>query len=538
MDVDDCNGRSCISASGDSSMEREFSGALGGPTVSTPNSKETSPSRSLSANSIKVELYSDEDPGRSTEDERGERVDEGCVEQGSEAVGGYRELTNPETMQAGATRLPNGKLKCDICGMICIGPNVLMVHKRSHTGERPFQCNQCGASFTQKGNLLRHIKLHSGEKPFKCPFCSYACRRRDALTGHLRTHAVSSPTVGKPYKCSYCGRSYKQQSTLEEHRERCHSYLQSLESQQPSSAQNPGEEMRELEFIPDSLLQPSSDKMAFIDRLTNSITKRKRSTPQKFVGQKNIRLNLADAPYEFTAGLDKDGEMNAGDLETPHFTGLGGEYAGVAGPRLDCTGTGAGLGAAAVGGREAAEGHEDLPTGRSHAPSPNNGCQDSTDTESMPDEPCNSTAPTPTLHSNNGHHLQHSNNHHPASHPVAPHRSRDRRSPSHAKDREVEREDGGHSALPPPVLALTPSSPTAPSSTSREAFRVVDGEGRAVRSFRCEHCRVLFLDHVMFTIHMGCHGFRQPFECNICGHRSQDRYEFSSHIVRGEHILD
>ncbi|XP_035517706.1 zinc finger protein Eos-like isoform X1 [Morone saxatilis] len=575
MDVEDCNGRSYISASGDSSMEREFSGALGGPTVSTPNSKETSPSRSLSANSIKVELYSDEDPGRSTEDERGERVEEGGPEQGSEAVGVYREPTNPDIMPAGATRMPNGKLKCDICGMICIGPNVLMVHKRSHTGERPFQCNQCGASFTQKGNLLRHIKLHSGEKPFKCPFCSYACRRRDALTGHLRTHAVSSPTVGKPYKCSYCGRSYKQQSTLEEHRERCHSYLQSLESQQPSSAQNPGEEMRELEFIPDSLLQPSSDKMAFIDRLANSITKRKRSTPQKFVGQKHIRLNLADAPYELSTGLDKDREMHAGDLESPHFTGLGGEYAGVAGnggggvsdtlrpvhlshpsclselrpihssihtpvalgPRLDCTGTGAGLGAAGVGGREAAEGHEDLPAGRSHAPSPSNGCQDSTDTESMPDEPCNSTAPT--LHSNNGHHLLHSNNHHAAPPPIAHHRSRDRHSPSHAKDREVEREDGGHSgALPPPALAATPSSPTAPSSTSREAFRVVDGEGRAVRSFRCEHCRVLFLDHVMFTIHMGCHGFRQPFECNICGHRSQDRYEFSSHIVRGEHILD
>uniref|UniRef100_A0A3Q0SY32 IKAROS family zinc finger 4 n=1 Tax=Amphilophus citrinellus TaxID=61819 RepID=A0A3Q0SY32_AMPCI len=407
MDVDDCNGRSYISGSGDSSLEREFSGALGGPTVSTPNSKENSPSRSLSANSIKVELYSDEDPGRSTEDERGERVEEGGAEQGSETVGSYRELTNPEIMPSGAIRLPNGKLKCDVCGMICIGPNVLMVHKRSHTGERPFQCNQCGASFTQKGNLLRHIKLHSGEKPFKCPFCSYACRRRDALTGHLRTHAVSSPTVGKPYKCSYCGRSYKQQSTLEEHRERCHSYLQSLDSQQPTSAPNS-------EFIPDPLLQPSSDKMAFIDRLANSITKRKRSTPQKFVGE--------------------------------HL---------------------------------AAEGHEDLPVGRSHAPSPSNGCQDSTDTESMADEPCNSCVPTPTLH-----------------------------------------------ILPPPAHAPTPT------------FRVVDGEGRAVRSFRCEHCRVLFLDHVMFTIHMGCHGFRQPFECNICGHRSQDRYEFSSHIVRGEHIFD
>lgn len=85
------------------------------------------------ANSIKVELYSDEDPGRSTEDERVERVEEGGQEQGSDKV--YREANNPDIMPTGATRMPNGKLKCDICGMICIGPNVLMVHKRSHTGD-------------------------------------------------------------------------------------------------------------------------------------------------------------------------------------------------------------------------------------------------------------------------------------------------------------------------------------------------------------------------------------------------------------------
>ncbi|XP_061641135.1 zinc finger protein Eos-like isoform X4 [Phyllopteryx taeniolatus] len=500
-----------ILISGDSSMEREFSGGLGGPTVSTPNSKETSPHRSLSANSIKVELYSDEDPGPSNDDERVEHVEEGGVDQGTEAPG-YRELANHDNI-----RLPNGKLKCDICGMICIGPNVLMVHKRSHTGERPFQCNQCGASFTQKGNLLRHIKLHSGEKPFKCPLCSYACRRRDALSGHLRTHAVSSPTVGKPYKCSYCGRSYKQQSTLEEHLERCYNYLQSVESKQPNSAQH--------------------------------------------LGQKHI--HRGNAPYELSADLDKDGEIHPGDLEGLHVPG--GEYAGVAGSggagggmadtpqhlhhpttrpsylselrsmhgaayapgplglRLDCTGP------AGVGRREAAEGHEDLPVGQSQATSPSNGCQDSTDTESMPDEPCNSTAPVPTLHRNNGHHL------HNAA-PILHNKIWDRHSPGHAKDREVKREDGGHH--PPPGLAPMPSSPTAPSSTSRETLRVVDGEGRTVRCFRCDHCRMLFLDHVMFTIHMGCHGFRQPFECNICGHRSQDRYEFSSHIVRGEHSLD
>ncbi|NWI68369.1 IKZF1 protein, partial [Todus mexicanus] len=34
--------------------------------------------------------------------------------------------------------------------------------------------------------------------------------------------------VGKPHKCGYCGRSYKQRSSLEEHKERCHNYLQTM----------------------------------------------------------------------------------------------------------------------------------------------------------------------------------------------------------------------------------------------------------------------------------------------------------------------
>ncbi|XP_061871494.1 zinc finger protein Eos isoform X3 [Colius striatus] len=578
MDIEDCNGRSYISGSGDSSLEKEFSSAIVGPTVSTPNSQHSSPSRSLSANSIKVEMYSDEEASRllSQDDRMLEKEDSVIVEDSLSEPLGYCDGTGQEPHSPGGIRLPNGKLKCDICGMVCIGPNVLMVHKRSHTGERPFHCNQCGASFTQKGNLLRHIKLHSGEKPFKCPFCNYACRRRDALTGHLRTHSVSSPTVGKPYKCNYCGRSYKQQSTLEEHKERCHNYLQSLntepqslasqqgmaelpspaatwgrslqdrgESRQekrghfdllkpaplpqsgrsgPSSMKKGGgpaagaplrpihqrgDEMRDLEIVPDSLLHPSSDRPTFIDRLANSLTKRKRSTPQKFVGEKQMRFTLSDLPFDVNSSFEKDVEMVSAHhpLDPSYGSSLslmGGEHLRpLRLPPTNCISEVTPVISSVYtqiqplpgrlempGSREAAEGHEDVPDGvqvmyrgREQGVSPTNGCQDSTDTESNHEER-SSQLPVGNCASS-------------------------RQSPAYAKE-DPKLPEG------PPAARSTPSS-------AKEALRVVNEDGEQIRAFKCEHCRILFLDHVMFTIHMGCHGFRDPFECNICGYHSQDR---------------
>uniref|UniRef100_A0A8D0HDH2 IKAROS family zinc finger 4 n=1 Tax=Sphenodon punctatus TaxID=8508 RepID=A0A8D0HDH2_SPHPU len=523
--------------SGDSSLEKEFASAIVGPVVSTPNSQHSSPSRSLSANSIKVEMYSDEEASQllAQDDRLNEKEDSVIVEDSLSEPLGYCDGTGQEPHSPGGIRLPNGKLKCDICGMVCIGPNVLMVHKRSHTGERPFHCNQCGASFTQKGNLLRHIKLHSGEKPFKCPFCNYACRRRDALTGHLRTHSVSSPTVGKPYKCNYCGRSYKQQSTLEEHKERCHNYLQSLNTESQALGGQQGDEMRDLEMVPDSVLHPSSDRPTFIDRLANSLTKRKRSTPQKFVGEKQMRFSLSELPFEVNAGFEKDVELVA--AHHPMETGFGGSLSFVGAenlrplrlPPTNCISEITPVISSVYtqiqplpgrlelsSARENTEGHEELPDGtqiifravgrEQGMASPSNGCQDSTDTESIHEER-GSLAPLSTSAGNC---------------------AGSRQSPAYSKEDPKLQEGIGVVVVPPAVSRATPNS-------AKEALRVVNEMGEQVKAFKCEHCRILFLDHVMFTIHMGCHGFRDPFECNICGYHSQDRYEFSSHIVRGEH---
>ncbi|OPJ72585.1 hypothetical protein AV530_008468 [Patagioenas fasciata monilis] len=239
----------------------------------------------------------------------------------------------------------------------------------------------------------------------------------------------------------------------------------------------------------------------------------------QLTGEKQMRFALSDLPFDVSPGFEKDVEV----LPAPHpldppYSGslalLGGEpLRPLRLPPTNCISEVTPVISSVYtqlqplptrlevpGGRDGAEGPEEPPEPvpvlyrtREPAVSPQNGCQDSTDTESNHEE--RSSQPPPGSGAGGRH------------------------SPAYAKEdpKSSEGTPGGGRGAP------------------RAGLRVVTEAGEPVRAFRCEHCRILFLDHVMFTIHMGCHGFRDPLECNICGHRSQDRYEFSSHIVRGEH---
>ena len=51
----------------------------------------------------------------------------------------------------------------------------------------------------------------------------------------------------------------------------------------------------------------------------------------------------------------------------------------------------------------------------------------------------------------------------------------------------------------------------------------------------CKYCEIAFMDSIMYTIHMGYHGFRDPYKCNICGEESGDKVSFFLHIARKPH---
>ncbi|XP_029136252.2 zinc finger protein Pegasus isoform X1 [Labrus bergylta] len=98
----------------------------------------------------------------------------------------------------------------------------------------------------------------------------------------------------------------------------------------------------------------------------------------------------------------------------------------------------------------------------------------------------------------------------------------------------------GHGSFSPvPALGFESSmnTLTASASSSLPGTPALPAQTAAEQQLpqKCRHCDIHFLDNILYTIHMGCHGYEHPFQCNICGHMCTDRYDFACHFARGQH---
>ena len=89
---------------------------------------------------------------------------------------------------------------------------------RRTTPNRNDTCEFCGKVFKNCSNLTVHRRSHTGEKPYQCRLCNYACAQSSKLTRHMKTHGRYGKDV---YRCKFCSMPFSVPSTLEKHMRKC-----------------------------------------------------------------------------------------------------------------------------------------------------------------------------------------------------------------------------------------------------------------------------------------------------------------------------
>ena len=71
----------------------------------------------------------------------------------------------------------------------------LEIHKKIHTGEKPYQCNQSDKSLSLQSSLKEHMKINTGENPYQCNEFHNASLQQCSLKSSENKHWGEAITV-------------------------------------------------------------------------------------------------------------------------------------------------------------------------------------------------------------------------------------------------------------------------------------------------------------------------------------------------------
>ena len=105
-----------------------------------------------------------------------------------------------------------------------------------------------------------------------------------------------------------------------------------------------------------------------------------------------------------------------------------------------------------------------------------------------------------------------------------------RTSPSNVADRNT---NGNGVTSPLPDKTIVDEDMTVVDSEKKKGFEISALE---LKDYYCKYCEIAFKDSALYTIHMGQHSSQDPFQCSMCGKKTDNKVEFSLHIATQSHV--
>ncbi|XP_004923024.1 protein hunchback [Bombyx mori] len=398
--------------------------------------------------------------------------------------------------------------KCKQCEFVAVTKLSFWEHSKEHIKpEKMLCCRKCPFVTEYKHHLEYHMRNHMGSKPFQCSQCSYSCVNKSMLNSHLKSHSNVYQ-----YRCADCNYATKY----------CHSLKLHLRKYQHNPAM-----VLNLDGTPNPLpiidvygtrrgpKQKPLSKIFEQQTGTNNHSPHPQPPPPTHpLFGNHFPVNLPYLPpllphsFLFPPNNNYEQKMSPRSHETPT------EKPQSASPQPSLL-------------------HQRLAFNEAQS-------------EFNPLSPAAKPTPTP---------------------PHTPTLAREE-SPVQSNDDALDLTNTKNSEAgtpPPSTEKPTPVTPTTALKNRRKgrAFKlqpaalrlqhedekmrdaeVSDSESEAsadaalatsTNSYACQYCDITFGDLTMHTIHMGFHGYNDPFMCNKCGERSADRVAFFIHLGRAQH---
>ena len=77
------------------------------------------------------------------------------------------------------------------------------IHKRIHTGVKPYLCTECTKTFSKNSNLQVHKIIHKGVRPYLCLECNKTFSNSSNMRKHVRRKHKNDVEQAK-WKCEQC----------------------------------------------------------------------------------------------------------------------------------------------------------------------------------------------------------------------------------------------------------------------------------------------------------------------------------------------